>query len=635
MNVNLENNSLIINNDEIISNNFRCSICGSIPIIKLKNLSNSIKIIYTCENNHEGEKDIENYLLDLNNSINTIKCKLCQKNNASFYSLSSKQLICKECEKKKENDTIKINDIGIKSKKHNESIFGYCNDCKQKLCNYCEGHKKHNITILSSIMLQKNDINNFINLINQNKEKLKKIQNIYNRLIKIFDEMRNKLKESFDNFYKNNKNEINLCHSLINIYQKCEKEKSIGIEITKDIYNIIKFRNINFKEDISFSETENFISFLNKETSYFLIESNENNKKNNSEDEKKKSNKLLKKNKEKEEVKKKKNEEESEEEKEEENEEENAEEIEEENEEENEEEDEELNLSLEGEIDSNEKNELKSNGEMNEESNLQEEDDEIKTKKNIKTPKKKNFSPEKTKSKEKSKLKNNNNNNNKINVPKDIFNRYMKLKKSYEKLNDIKTIVGPYYQKSDNEQYYGEINEKNNKKHGRGIWKSEDQIYVGYFKNGFANGKGTLETKESKFIGIFENGNKKSGKEIFKNKCVFEGEYENNKFKQGKFIYLSRNIYEGSFNNNKRDGKGSFTLRKNGKKKEIYEGNWKENEKHGEGVIIYPNGNKFEGFWENGKLIKGKYYSKKEDKYYHFNEKDNNFSDDDNDNKIE
>ena len=266
---------------------------------------------------------------------------------------------------------------------------------------------------------------------------------------------------------------------------------------------------------------------------------------------------------------------------------------------------------------------------MNEESNLQEEDDEIKTKKNIKTPKKKNFSPEKTKSKEKSKLKNNNNNNNQINIPKDIFNRYMKLKKSYEKLNDIKTIVGPYYQKSDNEQYYGEINEKNNKKHGRGIWKSEDQIYVGYFKNGFANGKGTLETKESKFIGIFENGNKKSGKEIFKNKCVFEGEYENNIFKEGKFIYESRNIYEGNFKNNKRDGKGSFTLKKNGKKKEIYEGNWKENEKHGEGVIIYPNGNKFEGFWKNGKLIKGKYYSKKEDKYYHFNEKDNNFSDDD------
>ena len=49
-------------------------------------------------------------------------------------------------------------------------------------------------------------------------------------------------------------------------------------------------------------------------------------------------------------------------------------------------------------------------------------------------------------------MKNNNNNNNQIEIPKDIFNRFIKFKKSSDPLNDIETIEGPYYKISDYKQ---------------------------------------------------------------------------------------------------------------------------------------------------------------------------------------
>ena len=38
----------------------------------------------------------------------------------------------------------------------------------------------------------------------------------------------------------------------------------------------------------------------------------------------------------------------------------------------------------------------------------------------------------------------------------------------------------------------------------------------------------------------------------------------------------------------------------------IYQGDWKDNNKHGQGNLTYPNGDKYEGIWENDKLKDGK-----------------------------
>lgn len=89
------------------------------------------------------------------------------------------------------------------------------------------------------------------------------------------------------------------------------------------------------------------------------------------------------------------------------------------------------------------------------------------------------------------------------------------------------------------------------------------------------------------------------------------GEYEGERNEQGerhgngKAILPNGDTYEGSYENNKRNGMGTYRF-KNGAR---YVGDWLRNKKHGLGVFIYPDGSRYDGSWvEDQRSGNGTYY---------------------------
>ena len=195
-------------------------------------------------------------------------------------------------------------------------------------------------------------------------------------------------------------------------------------------------------------------------------------------------------------------------------------------------------------------------------------------------------------------------------------------------------------------EYYGEWNQINNQKHGRGIQKwPEGPTYFGYFKYDKANGKGKLIFKEGEiydgdwvdnrangygnylseevkyegewkndmqngigtetwkdgtvYIGEFRGGQKTGeGKFIESDGSYYVGNFLNNNFHgKGKYTWIDGREYEGNWKYNKIDGEGVFKW-KDGRK---YIGQYKNDKKHGYGIFEWANGKKYRGFWRDGK----------------------------------
>ena len=221
------------------------------------------------------------------------------------------------------------------------------------------------------------------------------------------------------------------------------------------------------------------------------------------------------------------------------------------------------------------------------------------------------------------------------------------LFKEYPQIKDKKAIIClKAIEYSNGCQYYGEWNQKNNQKHGRGIqkWK-EGPMYYGYFKADKANGKGKFIFTEGEiyegnwvdnratglgkyiskeviyegewkndmqngvgtetwddgtvYIGEFKEGQKTGeGKFIYNDGSNYVGNFLNNNFHgKGKYIWIDGREYEGDWKNNKIDGEGIFKW-KDGRK---YIGQYKNDKKDGYGIFEWPSGKKYKGFWKNGK----------------------------------
>ena len=76
-----------------------------------------------------------------------------------------------------------------------------------------------------------------------------------------------------------------------------------------------------------------------------------------------------------------------------------------------------------------------------------------------------------------------------------------------------------------------------------------------------------------------------------------EGGYFDNIGRQGRFIiyFPNGNVYEGNYENNLRNGYGKMTWSDG----DVYEGNWKNDYQHGYGKYTWPDGDVYEGNWKN------------------------------------
>ncbi|CAH8653623.1 unnamed protein product [Dicrocoelium dendriticum] len=100
------------------------------------------------------------------------------------------------------------------------------------------------------------------------------------------------------------------------------------------------------------------------------------------------------------------------------------------------------------------------------------------------------------------------------------------------------------------------------------------------------------------------------GEEFEEEEGVYLGEYEGGRNEReerhgyGKAILPNGDTYEGMYENGKRQGQGVYRF-KNGAR---YIGEYQENNKHGTGTFYYPDGSIYEGMWANGQRNgKGKY----------------------------
>ena len=109
---------------------------------------------------------------------------------------------------------------------------------------------------------------------------------------------------------------------------------------------------------------------------------------------------------------------------------------------------------------------------------------------------------------------------------------------------------------------------------GKGVLKYDSgEIYTGEFKNDQIHGQGTFVQT----IQHYDNENERAYKKSF------EGEYLNGKEHKGTMIYTDGSKYEGEWENGKFHGQGKHTLNDGG----YYEGGWDKGLRHGWGKFVH------------------------------------------------
>ena len=204
------------------------------------------------------EESEEKFYYDKNNII---KCPIC--NTMIFY--INKKFI-HDCLIM--NETIEINEKIIKEKengficdvnkientcvKHKKEFLYYKNT--NYFCEECE--KEKDLLILDKITLSEDEINNFINLINEYENILINISEMHEKLIK-------DLKESYDNFMNKNKLLIEYFKGLINFNEKYKNNLNLISTIRRISidFNINEFKSKINKDLINFYEETNIINF--------------------------------------------------------------------------------------------------------------------------------------------------------------------------------------------------------------------------------------------------------------------------------------------------------------------------------------------------------------------------------------
>ncbi len=172
----------------------------------------------------------------------------------------------------------------------------------------------------------------------------------------------------------------------------------------------------------------------------------------------------------------------------------------------------------------------------------------------------------------------------------------------------------------------------NKKMHGQGVYHYlNGDVYKGSFVQDKLSGNGTfISHKGDKYVGQYRN-NKMEGEGtyFYQSGKVEEGLFANNRYvgdgnspgcisgdcENGKGIYLLSNgdKYEGYTQNGMRSGKGTYYFSSG----ERYRGYWQNNKRNGYGTNYYPDGEKYKGNWKDDKrngygtytYVDGSYYS--------------------------
>ena len=249
---------------------------------------NEVKIF--CPNEKKETKiSIEDFFGSLEKLKKINICENCVK-DSNIETKIKKIYICNSCSNKKlckkcfenhnlKHDINKIDKYDSTCLKHLSQYYGYCTDCKENICMFCqdENHKNHSIILLSKILIPKNQLENLKNNI-QNSQKIRSdIEEKINNLIKELKEKEEQLKSLMEKFTKLLDIKIKFIEIFLHNYENKIEEIDLNYQT---IFNLQK--EINFKvPNLSFYENEKLAQKIEKSFDFFEKNKNFNNYLNN------------------------------------------------------------------------------------------------------------------------------------------------------------------------------------------------------------------------------------------------------------------------------------------------------------------------------------------------------------------
>ena len=240
----------------------RCFDCNKIPLIELIEKNDEYFIKYNCENGHQGEVSLEEYLKNDKYSFKKLNCGECNKKQENDFYLfhrcfTCQKILCHKCLSKhlgKKHQTINLSRYDSICLKHNNNYDNYCNNCKKNICMLClnehDGHKGHQIdSLYKSIEYGKNFDNKKNEVINEiekiKKEIIEELSNEFNLIKQIYVKYVNKMNMIF--LFINN---------LIDTYNFEKNLNNYNYEIIENLKNIdkIKFKDPDFSNCVNIFE---------------------------------------------------------------------------------------------------------------------------------------------------------------------------------------------------------------------------------------------------------------------------------------------------------------------------------------------------------------------------------------------
>ena len=250
--------------DFTLDNIPRCLECNLISSLKLSYKENKPIITYSCENNHNGDIPLEEYLQKYNNhSLLKQKCEDCNKSQNEVkgdfcFCCKCNKFICYQCGANHLNNE-KHNTFNIKRydsfcKIHSNSFALYCVKCKKNICILCNPkHESHNKIELSKCNFPEDTKNKL-------DETIKKIENKITNLDKIKEEIINEI----DKIKKSSELEMKFYKILVNTYKYEEIQNNINYNIIQNLKNFEEIFGLNKTQlyDKVYNEGNKYVSYL-------------------------------------------------------------------------------------------------------------------------------------------------------------------------------------------------------------------------------------------------------------------------------------------------------------------------------------------------------------------------------------
>ena len=250
---------------------YHCNLCPYFCFYKLyySKTEKKIYISIHCENNsfHKEFLSLEDFLTRKETKfvkmLNVCEiCKSHRKNSEEFFLCKNCNFaICKNCEKEHSHQQFLINTNEIFKNIciiHCNPLLKFCKKCRKPFCIQCKcEHDDFDKRDIKAFKLEEKDINEIKNKLNNKYNFVKNVENYVNKFQN--NPNFNELKVNYNFYRNNNKLLLQFIKDLIEYFNIKSIKHHQLYEITQNLYNNIKFQQLQLPNDLNFNSLNNFI----------------------------------------------------------------------------------------------------------------------------------------------------------------------------------------------------------------------------------------------------------------------------------------------------------------------------------------------------------------------------------------